>query len=372
MPKAKALFHDVFHIHAQKQRTEEHHAHCARVSLRRLSFAGCSVQFVLRKLPCASSICQLQPIAIINLQPNWNAKVLRKLSTQAPRPTAKPFYPEQLAQKNLHRATCTGSLRRATCTEKLAQALCKRLFAQGALCKLLCASCSAPVARRKLLCASCSTKTALRKSPCPRGEGSKKRFRHQKKLISKVQKNIRDPKKLILIDLLLKMKNQRIKKNLFRDQKKLLHFVAGEALSQGQVQISWQARHFRKVGAMLSHVRYRFRGRSSTFARCGTDFAAGAALSQGQVPVSWQAQYFRKVRYRFRSRRSTLARSGTDSRQVQDFRKVRSRFCGRRSTFARGTNFVAGAALSQGTVQTFTQAQHFRKQCEEKYTEIQT
>ena len=66
----------------------------------------------------------------------------------------------------------------------------------------------------------------------------------------------------------------------------------------------------------------------------------------------------RKVRYRFRSRRSTLARSGTDSRQVQYFRKVRSRFRGRRSTFARGTNFAAGAALSQGTVQSLTHAQH--------------
>ena len=141
--------------------------------------------------------------------------------------------------------------------------------------------------------------------------------------------------------------------------------MAGEALSQGQVQISWQARHFRKVGAvgaMLSQVRCRFRGRRSTFARCGTDFATGAALSQGQVQISWQAQYFRKVRYTFRSRRSTLARSGTASRQVQDFRKVRSRFR-RRSTFARGTNFAAGAALSQGKVQSLTQAQ-------QKYAEI--
>ena len=117
--------------------------------------------------------------------------------------------------------------------------------------------------------------------------------------------------------------------------------MAGKALSQGQVQISWQAQHFRKVGAMLSQVRCRFRGRRSTFARCGTDFAASAALSQGQVQISWQAQYFRKVRHKFRSRRSTLARSGTDSRQVQDFCK-------------------AGATLSQ-EVPISRQAQHFRK-----------
>ena len=155
------------------------------------------------------------------------------------------------------------------------------------------------------------------------------------------------------------MKNQRIKKQLYRHQTKLIHFVAGEALSQGQVQISWHARHFRKVVAMLSQVRYKFRGRRSAFAKCGTDFAAGAALSQGHVQISWQAQYFRKVRYRFRSRRSTFfARSGTDSRQVQDFRKVRSRFRGKRSTFARSAHFAAGAALSQGTVQSLTQAQH--------------
>ena len=85
---------------------------------------------------------------------------------------------------------------------------------------------------------------------------------------------------------------------------------------------------------MLSQVRCRYRGRRSTFARCGTDFAAGAALPQGKVQISWQ---------------------------LQDFRKVRSTFRGKRSTFARGTNFAAGAALSQGAVR-LTQAQHFRKQ----------
>ena len=79
----------------------------------------------------------------------------------------------------------------------------------------------------------------------------------------------------------------------------------------------WQAQHFRKV-------KYRFRGRRSTFARSSKDFVAGAALWQGQVQISWQAQHFRKVKYRF---------------------------CGRRSTFARSSrDFVAGAALSQGQV----------------------
>ena len=41
------------------------------------------------------------------------------------------------------------------------------------------------------------------------------------------------------------------------------------ALPQGQLQISWQAQHFRKV-------RYRFRGRRSTFTQSSTVFAAGS------------------------------------------------------------------------------------------------
>ena len=168
--------------------------------------------------------------------------------------------------------------------------------------------------------------------------------------------------------------------------------MAGAALSQGQVQISWQAQHFRKdgadfvAGAMLSQVGYRFRGRRSTFARSGAEFVAGAVLLQDQVQTSWQAQYFRevrytfcwrqaqhfrkvrysfggrrKVRYTFRGKRRTFARSGTDfaagaalqgtaqiSWQAQHFGKVRCRFRGRRSTFARyGAEFDAGAAFSQ-------------------------
>ena len=97
--------------------------------------------------------------------------------------------------------------------------------------------------------------------------------------------------------------------------------MAVAALSQGAVQILRQAQHFRKVS--------------------GTDFVAGTTLSQGQVQISQQAQHFSKVRYRLAA--------------GQDFRKVRYRFCGRRSTFARSTNFAAGAALSRGTVQSFSE-----------------
>ena len=64
--------------------------------------------------------------------------------------------------------------------------------------------------------------------------------------------------------------------------------MARAALSQGrrkafagQVQISRQAQRFRKV-------RYRIRGRRSTFARCGPDFVI---LSEGQVQISQQAQH---------------------------------------------------------------------------------
>ena len=81
-----------------------------------------------------------------------------------------------------------------------------------------------------------------------------------------------------------------------------IDFVAGAALSQGQVPNSWQAQHFRKV-------KYKIRGRRITFARSSTEIVAGAALSQGQVQNSWHAQHFRKVKCRFCGRRSTLARS---------------------------------------------------------------
>ena len=107
-----------------------------------------------------------------------------------------------------------------------------------------------------------------------------------------------------------------------------LNCVAGAALSKGQVQISWQAQHFRKV-------KYSFRGRRSTFARSSKDFVAGAAFSPGQVQNSWQVKHFRKIKCRMRDRRSILARSGVD--------------------------FVAGAALSQGQVKISWHAQHFRK-----------
>ena len=78
--------------------------------------------------------------------------------------------------------------------------------------------------------------------------------------------------------------------------------MADAALSQGHVQISWQAQHFHKVISWQAQhfrkVKYRFRGRRGTFARSSTDFVAGAALSQGQVQIVWQARHFRKVKYR--------------------------------------------------------------------------
>ena len=127
----------------------------------------------------------------------------------------------------------------------------------------------------------------------------------------------------------------------------------------------------------------------------GSNFVAGAAFWQGGVQISWQVHHFRKVKCRFRDRRSIFfllarthrkshwhgrgrgsifARSGTDfvagaslsqgqvqnSWQVQHFRKVKCKMCGRRITFARSsTDFVAGAALSRGQVQISWQAQHF-------------
>ena len=59
-------------------------------------------------------------------------------------------------------------------------------------------------------------------------------------------------------------------------------------------------------------ARFELRGRRSTFARSSIDFVAGAALSQGQVSISWQVQHFRKVKYKIRGRRITFARSSTE------------------------------------------------------------
>ena len=81
-----------------------------------------------------------------------------------------------------------------------------------------------------------------------------------------------------------------------------IDFVAGAAFSQGQVPISWQAQHFRKVKCKI-------RGRRITFARSSTEFVAGAALSQGQVQILWQAQHVSKVKHTFGGRRSIFARS---------------------------------------------------------------
>ena len=92
--------------------------------------------------------------------------------------------------------------------------------------------------------------------------------------------------------------------------------MVGAAFWRGRVQISWQAQHFHEVKFSQAWNRM-----------------AGAALSKGQVQMSWQ--------------RSTFERSGTDfvagAALSQGYR-----FRGRRSTFTRScADFVAGAALSQ-------------------------
>ena len=64
-------------------------------------------------------------------------------------------------------------------------------------------------------------------------------------------------------------------------------FVAGTALSQGQVQISWQAQYFLTSGTDASQIPL---ARTRQAARA--DFVAGAAFSQGQAQISWQGSIF--------------------------------------------------------------------------------
>ena len=98
----------------------------------------------------------------------------------------------------------------------------------------------------------------------------------------------------------------------------------------------WHGRFALPIGTDAPGGACRFSGRGSIVARSGTDFVAGASVSQGQVQISWQVQHFRKVKCKIRGRRITFARSSTY-------------FRGRRSTFARSsTDFVAGAALLKG------------------------
>ena len=86
-----------------------------------------------------------------------------------------------------------------------------------------------------------------------------------------------------------------------------IDFVAGAPFPQ-----RWHGRIANPTGTDASQGgACRFRGRHSTFARSGADFAAGTALSQGRVQISWQAQHFRKVRCRFRGRHDAFARSST-------------------------------------------------------------
>ena len=101
------------------------------------------------------------------------------------------------------------------------------------------------------------------------------------------------------------------------------------------VRISSQAQHF-------GEPRYRFRGRRNTFARPSIDFVAGAAF-----PQRWHGCIANPI--------GTGAQGGAALSHFvagATLSHGRVRFRGRRSTFARsGTDFVAGAALSQGWIQ---------------------
>ena len=79
------------------------------------------------------------------------------------------------------------------------------------------------------------------------------------------------------------------------------------------------------VAGASSKVKYRIRGRCSTFARSSAKFVASASLSQGQVQILWQAQHFCKVNFRSRgskiatfkyesSTRSSLSQLGLENR----------------------------------------------------------
>ena len=95
-----------------------------------------------------------------------------------------------------------------------------------------------------------------------------------------------------------------------------------------KVRISWQVQHF-------GEPRCRFRGKRAISAALARTHRKSHWhwRARRRVQISWQAQHFRMVEYRFRGRRSTFATSGTD--------------------------FVAGAILSQGQVQISWQAQYF-------------
>ena len=138
-----------------------------------------------------------------------------------------------------------------------------------------------------------------------------------------------------------------------------LNCVAGAALSQGQVWISWQAQHFRKV-------KYRFRGRRSTFARCCVHSLRAGGWQDAENVGAVRELGFRTARKPPRLRRlyggglGTVSETGPLARPREGFARFELR--GRRSTFARSSiDFVAGAALSQGQVSVSWQAQHFRK-----------
>ena len=73
----------------------------------------------------------------------------------------------------------------------------------------------------------------------------------------------------------------------------------------------WHGRIADPIGTDAQGGACRFCGRGSIFARSGTHFVAGVSLSQGQVHISWQVQHFRKVTRIFRGRHSTFTRSYT-------------------------------------------------------------
>ena len=111
-----------------------------------------------------------------------------------------------------------------------------------------------------------------------------------------------------------------------------------------EVHFAWQAQHF-------GSLRRKIRGRRSILCPC---------------TVSWQARHVRKAKYIFHGRRGTFARSRDSHLRLClslslslfpfdlsiHLSITRYRFRGRRRAFARpSTDFVAGAALSQGQVQ---------------------
>lgn len=92
--------------------------------------------------------------------------------------------------------------------------------------------------------------------------------------------------------------------------------LASAALSQREVQFSWQAQHLRSSGtdfvaaANFYNIRYVSRSRRSAFATRGANFVAGAALRLLEVRFARQVQDFGNLRRRLRGRHSTFDAHG--------------------------------------------------------------